>query len=387
VNEHSYYTPPTATGTDSREARGECRRLWHLAVGEVPREVARLLDLADALEDAENAPESSPSKPPALMQTPHAGQVATPAIPRPVTTLRPQPPPPDVPGLDTPVSILLFEPATLYAGGPPFVFQSGAVRRVVTGEWMRLASFLARSVEGDPSLDPNIAKRARGAWVPGTYRQGSGHASLARDFVCTDLVVADVDAGDPHRVATELAAYAAIVHSTYKHKPGAPRCRVVLRCAGPLMTAREYNTVLGFVATYLNGKGFVCPSKDSTLGKLAFLPMHQPGVTPVHIVTTGKSLPVDRLLALAPQATARQTPRSAKEARSSSELSGAIAYAASKVAAAGAGQRHNTRYGQARWLAELGADDEAIKNACLEPDSDETAVKTVEDAIAKGRES
>jgi len=135
-----------------------------------------------------------------------------------------------------------------------------------------LAKLLSRSREGDPTRfpDPNIAKRARGGWVPGVYRGTHGHAKLAADFVSTDLLVVDVDAGDPHAVADVLSAYAIIVHSTYKHTPTTPRCRIVFRLESPYTSAGDYNIGLRFIAGTLNAKGFIAPAKDSTLGKLAY---------------------------------------------------------------------------------------------------------------------
>ncbi len=140
----------------------------------------------------------------------------------------------------TTVGIVYFKPDDLYDIYPaPFTFIVGARRTHVTGTWGGLCRFLGRSIEGDPRYyDPNLAKRAGGAWVAGTYHGGRGHEfDLARELVSTRVLVFDVDEGDPHQVAESLAAYSAIIHTTFKHRPHKPRCRLVLLLSEPVTTA------------------------------------------------------------------------------------------------------------------------------------------------------
>jgi hypothetical protein len=269
------------------------------------------------------------------------------------------------------VSIVLFKPEDLYVLSPPLTFFEAARRTPLTGTWEDFGRVLSRSIPGDPKRfpDPNIAKRARGAWVPGTYRGTSGHANLAAVFVSTDMLVVDVDAGDPLAVAEVLSGYAVIIHSTYKHTPLAPRCRVVFPLASPCTSAADYNTGLKAVAAILNGKGFVAPAKDSTLGKLAFMPMHQPGIEPVFIVNQGKPLDLGRIVAAENQrqAYSKQHTQARPTTASSAYAQGALRRASDSVAHARDGERHNVLFKEAASLAreQLGLDEHAILDALL----------------------
>lgn len=271
----------------------------------------------------------------------------------------------------TRVSIVLFKPEDLYVLSPPLTFVGAARRTPLTGAWEDFGKVLSRSHPGDPKRfpDPNIAKRARGAWVPGTYRGTSGHANLPAVFVATDLLVVDVDAGDPRAVAQVLSGYAVIIHSTYKHTPVSPRCRVVFRLASSCRSAQDYNTGLKAIAAILNSHGFVAPAKDSTLGKLAFMPMHQPGIEPVFIVNTGKPLDLGRIV----QAENERRNLQAKKTTTRRSPAGgayraaALRRAAETVAQARDGERHNVLFKEAASLArpELGLDEHPILDALL----------------------
>jgi hypothetical protein len=303
---------------------------------------------------------------------------------------------------DAPVRLIWFRPEHLYVCPvtweldhvrvQKFVFVDGAERHVIACTWEQLGRRLSRSTEGNPrSLpdDPNMAKRAAGAWVPGTFTGTVGHADLPSEFLSTEILVVDIDAGDPHAVAEVLAPYQAIIHSTFKHAPEKPRCRAVLRLACACTSAVNYNIGEHAVAEFLNSKGFTCPAGDSTLGKLAYLPMHAPGVKPIHIVTHGRPLDLDRLVR-ADEQRRQAHPTTRNQATwqgSPHDHAGAIRRAAEHVAAAPPGERHNARRKWARWLAEIGVHDDVIRRACLDADSDKTACKTVEWAIKKGRQS
>ena len=114
--------------------------------------------------------------------------------------------------------------------------------------------------------------------------------------------------------------------------------------------------------------------------------MHAPGITPVHIVTHGRPLDLDRLVR-ADEDRQRKLPRPHQVTRPTSDHAGAIRRAVEHVAAAAPGERHNVRRKWARWLSELGVHDDIIRRACLDSSSDKTACKTVEWAITKGRAS
>jgi hypothetical protein len=298
------------------------------------------------------------------------------------------------------VSLVLFRPGDLFNLSPPLTFFEAAKRTFATGAWEDLAKLLSRSREGDPKRfpDPDIAKRARGAWVPGVYRGTHGHAKLAADFISTDLLVVDVDAGDPHAVAEMLSAYAIIVHSTYKYTPTTPRCRIVFRLECPCNSAADYNVGLRFIAGTLNAKGFKAPAKDSTLGKLAYLPMHQPGVEPVFIVSDGRPLGLDRIVQAESRREAFNKSKPKGPTRTANVTpayrSAAVRRASDAIAAARSGERHNVLYREAASLGrpELGLDEHPIVaellSAARHADPDEhpdELERTIHDAIEKAR--
>lgn len=300
------------------------------------------------------------------------------------------PPEPDV--SSTPVHYVWFQPEDLYQGDSFYTFVSGGPRTPFSGTWLDFTRWLSDSTEGDPSLHPDVAKRARGAWVPGRYTGTRGRKDLPREFLGTRVLVVDIDGGDPDEVADALLNYRAVVHSTYKHRvrcetnPRAdPRCRAAILLGGECFSGRHYNIGEHAVADYLNGFGFRCPAGDSLLGKLAFLPMHQRGVKPVFICTSGKPLDLARLVRSDEERRRFNPVR--QTTRSTGDHTGAIRWAADRVAAAPQGERHNTRRDAARWLSELGVDDATIRKACLDAHVDDNAARTVEWAIKKGREA
>lgn len=304
----------------------------------------------------------------------------------------------------TPVSLLYYSPGALYklvAGRPSVEFASDAPRRVVTWTWEHLQRWLSRFVEGTPiryydakgcfvvGTEPDMVKRARGAWAPGVYRLGVGHEDLARDFVSTNILVVDVDGGDPYAVAVALAAYASIVHSTYTHgvackknPQGGPRCRSVILLSRNLMTKSHYDAVLGAVASYLASLGFVCKASDSKLGKLAFLPMHSPNISPVFLTTKGKPLDVDSILGEAErerriererQERERAARRGSRPTRTGDDdgCSAAVAHVRGKVRDLCRGERHEGLKSWLRWLAGVGASERDVIDVAVSIADDE----------------
>lgn len=285
------------------------------------------------------------------------------------------------------VSILYYSPGELTDGSPPYGFRKDARRRIVAGTFETLAKLLrSKCIEGNPKLDPNVAKRANGAWVPGLYQPGMGHGDLAKQLISTRLLVLDGDSADPHKVATALAPYAKIIHTTYKHTPSNPRCRVVLLLAQDCTSGDDYNIGLREIAGQLTGQGFTFPVADSKLGKLAFMPMHLPGVEPILIHTPGRMLDLERIVrAHKANAKKAETKTPAKKPATPGEHGGALVHAASQIREASPGTIHNTRYAAAIWLKnDVGADDDAIRQACLDAGADAKAIRCVEDAIRKG---
>jgi hypothetical protein len=289
------------------------------------------------------------------------------------------------------VNLVVFEPRALYRlheGQPTVEFAAGAVRRRVSCLWGDLPRIFGRSVEGvavrylgneagkpvhydAPGArwvtgeHPDMVKRGRGAWVPGSFTGTAGHKFMKGDgdkFVATNMLVMDCDGGDAHALAKELEAYAFIIHSTYKHTPDLPRCRVIFLLTTPCKSAREYDKAERFIAGQLNAVGFFVPPSDSTLGKLAYLPMHAPGVDPVFIKNSGRPLDLAPILAI-PDPPERERKNANRETGTAGN---ALAWARRHVVACPLGRRHTTLYATAAWLAEAtGATDDEIMKALL----------------------
>jgi hypothetical protein len=176
--------------------------------------------------------------------------------------------------------------------------------------------------------------------------------------------VLDVDGGEPHAVARELANYTSIIHSTYKHSPSSPRCRVIFLLAHLWRDIQGYNRVEKFLAETLTKAGLFCPPSDSTLGRLAFLPMHAPGVEPVYLRTYGQLLDLEELLKRLPPEPSQKW----KSKPSESGASGAaLSWARRTIENAPFGRRHTNLFAVAAWLAEkTSATDTEILTTCLD---------------------
>ncbi len=167
----------------------------------------------------------------------------------------------------------------------------------------------------------------------------------------------------------------------------------------PCTSSADYNTGEKFIARALLARGFTVPAKDSTLGKLAYLPMHQPGVGPVVIVNTGKALDLGRIVAAEKQR--EQNERKAKppmpsrsSAKNDAYVAGAVRRATEAVTSAPSGERHNTLFKEAASLArpELGLPERDIHHALrlaagrADPEeSDAEHERVIRDAIRKVR--
>jgi hypothetical protein len=212
---------------------------------------------------------------------------------------------PDVGGIEeeaaaTIVHIILFTPKNLYTSPtPPYAFRTSPVRRVITGTWENFGRFISRSVEGDAALAANIAKRARGALVVGRYADRTGYDSLLGQFLGSRILAIDVDSGDPHRVAHVCRSVRAYVSSTYRSTVATPHCRLFPLLDREITTPDEYSLLVYGFARVLTHAGFTIDVGASSLGHLAFLPMHQKASIPTFIETGGYPVPVDRWLARA----------------------------------------------------------------------------------------
>jgi len=91
-----------------------------------------------------------------------------------------------------------------------------------------------------------------------------------------------------------LEPYRALIHSTYRHTPEAPRWRVMVLTSRP-MTAEEYTTAWStFRRTVLGSVGVGSAAKDPS--RFWYQPGHAPGAPYDHAVTGGPALDVDALL-------------------------------------------------------------------------------------------
>ncbi len=75
-------------------------------------------------------------------------------------------------------------------------------------------------------------KRALPAWSPAIFLQGARRA--ADTVLAVGCLVLDVDAGDPDAAFDPWPGVLAVMHTTWSHRPEAPRYRLVLPLARPV---------------------------------------------------------------------------------------------------------------------------------------------------------
>jgi len=283
---------------------------------------------------------------------------------------------------DVLVSFVHLKPGEVVGLAAPFDLKGGAPHHPYVMKWSELAVILSMSKPGDFTLVPDVAKRQRGGWVPGTYSVSVGHADLASALVSTVLLVLDVDHGDPHDLAEIFAEYETIIHTTYKHTPETPRCRVVFLLNEPCSSPADIDEAHTIFEKLLAREGIKAPAKDARCGRLAYMPMYQKGVAPVHLVTHGKRLDLEALVApyRAQRGSASApTPRRQREPKTGSYAQAALRKATEHVAWADEGERHNILVAEGASLSrpDLGLDAETIVEALLpaavmaDPDTDE----------------
>lgn len=294
-------------------------------------------------------------------------------------------------------------------GGPKFhilVLQKAALARkpqVGNGgtpiTWADFARPLSRSVEGDPSLPPDEAKKARGGWAGGLY---TDHHRAKAKLVATQLMTIDIDAnGDIDRAASAFASMKTMIHSTYKHTPGKPRCRVIIQLSGPCSSPQMYTAGHKALCQVLYRWGYQAGDLDEGAHdacRLNYWPMHQRGVAPRFVQTGGRPLDLAQLLAAnAPpprQTTQKRPSTSARASTSDAYKAAALRRAHDAMRSATEGDRHAFLFRQAAGLARpaLGCTDHEIMAALLYAfvgvagsEREAEGERTIRDAIEAGR--
>jgi hypothetical protein len=268
--------------------------------------------------------------------------------------------------------------------------------------WLEHVGYLSRGVPGDLSRseDPEIVKRQEGGWSGGLFTGGWRHHSA---FVHTELLTLDIDGnGDVRRAADAFAPFRKAVHTTFKSRPEARRCRVVLQLAKPCIDLQQYKRAHAALRERLYAWGYLRPDKArgvkgdvdegaSDATRLNFSPMHHPDRAFDFLATDGELLDIDRI-PVPPKPAPAPTPPRQRNADKYRE--GALRRAEGEVRGALEGQRHHELFRQAAALARtgLGVADAEIFGALL-PAFVHSAgearrfegEKTIADAIAKGR--
>ncbi|MDP6423647.1 MAG: hypothetical protein QGG14_02840 [Planctomycetota bacterium] len=155
-----------------------------------------------------------------------------------------------------------------------------------------------------PSVEcaDDAAKLAGDGFVFAQYREGATSKSLGSlaESSATDLLCFDVDDIDLHALKAALPAWSktdAVVYSTWKHTPEAPRVRLVVRLSRPVSNAddREFRQVYSAVA-YLLHVPYDPQAADRA--RFFFVPQHKPGAlgTAERVRFGGEALDVDALL-------------------------------------------------------------------------------------------
>jgi hypothetical protein len=267
------------------------------------------------------------------------------------------------------------------------------IGRALRVPWWNLRTWLSRPivpymVTGDHDRD----KARAGAWTPARFK---GNRKLKANLVHAGALLVDVDeAGDVDRVAAAVARYQAIVHSTYKSTPAAPRCRLVLLLAEPL-DADTYERTWRVVTAHLTARGFGVDPSGKDAGHLGFLPCVRPGAEYRFAVTDG--VPIDGRAVIAVQspppspAPRRPAPRLSDPKRADAYAHAALRRAAEAVATAGEGTRNDTLNKETYGIARLdGIDDETIEATMLDAAlaaglAELEARRTIASAISAGR--
>jgi hypothetical protein len=226
--------------------------------------------------------------------------------------------------------------------------------------WRELADFLATPAVARLTGDDDRDKAQAGAWSPALY---GGNVRQQSAIEHVDALVVDIDqGGDVTSVAEVLGRYRAIVHSTFKSRPEAPRCRAVIALAEP-MDVDTYKATHAVVRAHLAALGMIVDRGASDASRLSYAPVVRPGASYDYRANDGE--PLDARAVLAAQPT--PAPRTARTTSTHADayLRGALQRAADAVAAASPGERHYTLCREAWSLARLELNEDVIAGALL----------------------
>ncbi|MCL2447632.1 MAG: hypothetical protein FWD17_01660 [Polyangiaceae bacterium] len=231
--------------------------------------------------------------------------------------------------------------------------------------WGELTAYLSRPTTGDPIAFPNPddAKRQAGAWSPCLYRDNH----RAKDKIVRAWAITfDIDGGgDVDRASEAFGAFRKIVHSTYKSRPDAPRCRVVLPLTEACSDVALYERAHAAGRRALRERGFIVDEGAKDASRLNFAPMVHPGQTFGFRATDGVAFDVKKFAAAMPPPPKPKPPP--KPEHRDRYVQGALRRASDAVSAAGVGDRHHALAREAYSLArhELGLSLEQIELVLL----------------------
>jgi hypothetical protein len=213
-------------------------------------------------------------------------------------------------------------------------------------------------------------KRAAGAWCPcaleaGRVKGGRGPVSV---------LVADVDEaseGALDRAAEALAGYAGCIAPTFSATPETPKYRIVLRLSRAL-TPDEFPLVWSKMARRLAAAGIVVDKGCKNINRLYFgCVARAPEAWMGARFLDGSPLDVEVVLAVARTDETRRVPAPTRTTiaitSGSAYTRAALRRAATAVAQAPEGERHETLNREAFALARLALDERQIADALLGP--------------------
>jgi hypothetical protein len=243
---------------------------------------------------------------------------------------------------------VLFVPPWRFRGRP----QAGLALHMTWGD---LARWLALPTMGE-------AKDEAGAWSPALYREGVRRKAA---LVHAHAIVVDVDqGGDVERVASVVARYRAIVHSTFSSTPEVPRCRIVLALAVAI-DAPTYEAVHAVIRAHLQAVDIAADEGAKDASRVSYAPVVRPGAEYRFAATHGAPLDAGVVLDAQPPPAPRSAPRPLNPKHAGAYVRGALRRAAGAVAGAIPGARHAALNREAHALARLALDEAAIVSALL----------------------
>jgi hypothetical protein len=245
--------------------------------------------------------------------------------------------------------------------------------------WRTLALYLSRPTIG-------AAKHVAGAWSPALYRQNVRRKS---NLIQACAIVVDVDErGDVERVASVLARYCAIVHSTFSATAEKPRCRIILALAAPI-DAQRYDATHAVVRSHLAAVGILADEGAKDASRLSYSPVVRPGAPYHYCALHGSPLDARDVLAAQPFVFAPLVHQRGSNQAADHRPRVNVQRAASAVAQAREGSRHATLYRKAFALGRVS--EASVVEAALLPSAlraglpESEASRAIRDAVRAAR--